>query len=390
MLVKLCKRPLSPTLFLALPLIVAACSEPEQQTEQRVVRPVKTIVIGADESGGVRSFPARIESSRRADLSFRLPGTVVELLVREGERVEGGQVIARLDSADFEVVVNDRQATLDRITKDFGRAEELLPKGFVPRQTYDRLEAEVRVATAALQQAQLDLGYTALAAPFSGEIARRYIESFEEVQAKQIIVALRDISALEVKFDVPEQLMIQLRSARERDENVPPPDVFASFDAAPGQFFPLDFKEAAVSADQATQTFEATFTMSAPEGLLVLPGMTANVTVDLSDYLGRSNVTYIPVGAVVGSNELDAIVWIVAEDTMTVSPRPVRVGQLLGSRIEVTDGLEAGDRIIIAGVPFLVEGMEVSLMPEVEQAAERIDDARIRRAADQRIETTSN
>ena len=197
MAIKLFKRPLSPRLFLALPLILAACGVAEQQAERRVVRPVKTMVIGADETGGIRSFPARIESSRRADLSFRVPGKVVELLVREGERVEPGQVIAHLDPVTFQVVVDGRRATLDRITKDFERATDLLPRGVVPGQTYDRLEAEMKSATAALQRAPLDLDYTTFSAPFSGEIARRYIESFEEVQAKQTIIKLRDISALE-------------------------------------------------------------------------------------------------------------------------------------------------------------------------------------------------
>ena len=148
MAIKLFKRPLSPRLFLALPLILAACGVAEQQAERRVVRPVKTMVIGADETGGIRSFPARIESSRRADLSFRVPGKVVELLVREGERVEPGQVIAHLDPVTFQVVVDGRRATLDRITKDFERATDLLPRGVVPGQTYDRLEAEMKSATA--------------------------------------------------------------------------------------------------------------------------------------------------------------------------------------------------------------------------------------------------
>lgn len=375
---KLCKLLLSRRLVLILPLIVAACSEPEQQVEQPLVRPVKTVVVGDDETGGIRSFPARIESSRRADLSFRVSGTLVDIGVREGERIEEGQTIAQLDTANYQLVVDDRAATRERIAKDFSRAEELLPNGFIPRRTYDRLEADLRNATAALQQARLDLGYTTLTAPFAGEIARRLTENFEEVQAKQTIVELRDISALEVKFDVPEQIMIQMQAARSEDERLPPPEVFASFDSAPERFFPLDFKEVAVSADRATQTFEATFTMSAPDGLLVLPGMTANTTVDLSAYLGQTNLTYIPVEAVVASNDLAPRVWIVDEATMTVNARAVEVGQLIGSQIAIASGLEPGDRVVIAGAPFLTPGQLVSILPDVEQAAERADDQNLR------------
>ena len=379
MAARLSKYRVSTRFALVLPLIVAACGEAEQQVEEQIVRPVKTIVVGAAESGGIRSFPARIESSRRADVSFRVPGTVVELPVLEGDTVEEGQLIARLDQPDFQVVVDDRQATLDRLAKDFERAAELLPKGFVPRQTYDRLEAEVRSARAALQQAQLDLGYTSLTAPFAGQIAQRFVEAFEEVQAKQTIVSMRDISQLEVRFDLPEQVVIQLRAAQQQGEGAA--DVFASFDTAAEEKFKLAFKEVAVSADQATQTFQVAYTMDAPQDLLVLPGMTANVTVDLSTVLGTQTVSYVPVEAVVGTNELDAKIWVVDEATMTVSSRRVRVGSLLGRQIAVTEGLEPGDRVVVAGAAFLVEGMEVSLMADVEQAAERPEDRRIREAA---------
>ena len=100
---------------------------------------------------------------------------------------------------------------------------------------------------------------------------------------------------------------------------------------------------------------------------------------------------YVPVEAVVGTNELGAKVWVVDETTMTVKARPVRVGQLVGQRIAVTEGLEPGDRVVIAGAPYLVEGMEVSLVREVEQAAERPEDRRIREAAaEQTAESLEN
>ncbi|MFQ5973606.1 MAG: efflux RND transporter periplasmic adaptor subunit, partial [Alphaproteobacteria bacterium] len=279
-------------------------------------------MIGEGESGGIRTFPARIESSRRADVAFRVPGRVEEILVREGERVEEGQVLAKLDPTDYQLVVDDRQATLDRVEKDFDRAKELIVTGFIPRRDYDRIESEFKSATAALRQAMVDLSYATLRAPFQGELARRYIEAFEEVEANQVVFALRDISLLEVKFDVPEQIMIRLQEADEGDQ-APDPDVFVSFDVAPENVYELEFKEIAATADPSTQTFEASFTMTAPEDLRVLPGMTANVLVDLSRQLGSSEITYVPVEAVISSNDLEARVWIVDEDTMTVAPRAV-------------------------------------------------------------------
>jgi len=93
----------------------------------------------------------------------------------------------------------------------------------------------------------------------------------------------------------------------------------------------------------------------------------------------------VPVDAIVGSNDLSARVWVVDEATMTVAPQPVEVGAMRTGLIAITGGLEPGDRIVIAGVPFLVEGQEVTLAPAVEQATERLDDVEIRRAAEKEV-----
>lgn len=365
-------------------IVLAACGEEEQAVERETSRPVKTMVIGDTGGGGVRNFPARIEASRRADVSFRVPGRVVELLVKEGEQVDQGQLLAKLDPASFQTVVNERQAQYDRLEKDYWRVKELIKKGFISRRRFDEIEADFGSATAELRQAKLDLSYTQLKAPFPGEISRRTIERFEEVKAKQPVFALRDMQVLDIKFDVPEQIMIRLSDDTAAD--VPDPEVFVAFDARADERFPVEFKEIATAADQATRTFEATYSMQKPGGLLVLPGMTANVSIDLSKYLSKSEVAYVPVEAVVATDDPTPSVWVVDEKAMTVAPRSVKVGSLRGGHIAVTEGLKVGDRIVVAGVPFLVENMKVSLVPDVEQAVERTDDAQIRRAAEKRIE----
>ncbi len=362
---------------------VAGCTDEQEVAAPDVARPVKTMVIPLSEVSGLRSFPARVESTRRAEVSFRVPGRVIELSVEEGQRVERGEIIAELDPTDYQLVVDDRQATMFRAKKDFERAKPLAEKGFLPKKVFDQREADFKSANAKLRIAKQNLNYTTLKAPFGGEISRRLVENGEDVVAKQPVVELRDLSALEVKFDVPEQIMLRVTGSLEATEEAgPEPELFASFEAAPGRRFPLDFREVATTADPATRTFEATYTLDPPEDLLVLPGMTATVTADLGEYLDLEAVIYVPVEAVAATNELDARVWVVDEDTMTVAPKPIKVGRLRGSNIQVREGLEAGERIVIAGVPFLYEGMKVTLMAMSEQAIERGDDAKIRRDAE--------
>ncbi|MGB5199719.1 MAG: efflux RND transporter periplasmic adaptor subunit, partial [Sedimenticolaceae bacterium] len=304
------------------------------------------------------------------------PGTVQELPVKEGDRLQEGDLVARLDPTDYQIVVDDRQATFDKAEKNFARGKQLVGSGAISRLDFDRLEAEFKNAQAALNAATQDLAYTELKAPFGGIIAKREVDRFEEVQAKQTIAILQNIDMLEVKFDLPESIVRGIRgddgtaNERARDQI----KVFASFQDQPEEMYPLEFKEIATKADDKTQTFETTYLMKQREQGTVLPGMTADVTVDFADYIDSAMAFTVPVSAVVGDYKLDPQVWTVDEASMTVSPRTVRVGRLVGEGIEVLGGLEPGARVVTAGTPFLVEGMKVTLMPELEQAAPRPDD----------------
>jgi len=100
--------------------------------------------------------------------------------------------------------------------------------------------------------------------------------------------------------------------------------------------------------------------------------MTANVTLDLSAIADSDEQVFtVPVSAVVGDYKLDPRVWVVDQESMTVKPRSVKVGRMWADNIQVSEGLEPGDRLVTAGVPFLVEGMKVTLLPNLEQAEPR-------------------
>ena len=373
-------RALKPVLLsFALAIALASCDDSAEQPIVEKIRPVKTVVIGDPGAGGERRFPGRIESARRVELAFRVAGTLKELPVKEGDEVTAGAVIAKLDDADFKTAFDDRNAVFKRTSADYQRAQELVKDGFISRVDFDKVESDFKSAKAALRQAKLDLSYTTLKAPFSGSIAQRYVQNFEEVKAKQPIIALRDLDLLDVKFNVPESLVIRL-SEEGVDEEATDVPVYAVFDAAPDKRYWLSYKEAATRADRTTQTFEVTYTLPAPEGLEVLPGMTTTVTVDVSRYLAVGDVFTVPAASVVADPGLAAKVWVVNPDTMTVSARDVELGMMEGNAIQVLSGLNGGERVVTAGAPFLVEGMKVRLLPEAEQATDNLPRDSVRSA----------
>jgi RND family efflux transporter MFP subunit len=361
-------------------IALAACDPAVDVPTAEKIRPVKTVVIGDPGMDGERRFPGRIESARRLELAFRVAGTLKELPVREGDEVEVGAIIARLDDADFRTAFDDRKAVFTRTGADYERAKELVKEGFISRVDYDRVESDYKSAKAALEQAELDLSYTTLRAPFSGNVATRYVQNFEEVQSKQPIIALRDLKLLDVKFNIPESLVIRL-TEQGVDSQATDVPVYAVFDAKPGQRYGLSYKEAATRADRATQTFEITYTLPAPDEIEVLPGMTTTVHVDLTRYLSSSGGVFtIPAASVVADPGLSPKVWVVDPATLTVSGREVEVGSMEGNSIQVLSGLKGGERIVTAGAPYLVEGMKVRLLPESEQAADNLPRDTVRTA----------
>ena len=358
-----------PTLFVAVTLIILfGCSEPPQENLQPVARLVKSQIIDSPQGSGVRNFPGRIESANRADLAFRLNGTITELAVQEGVQVRLGQILARLDQTDYQITLKDRQATWDRASKDFDRGKELVTEGAISRRDFDQVEANFKTADAALEQAKQNLDYTIIRAPFAGQIGQRHVDAFEEVQPGQTIYSMIDAQSLEVQIDVPENIILLMSGAGRPGENASKINVWVSFDVGSDRRFPMTFKEAATRADAQTQTFRVTFDLPQPDDITVLPGMTASVTVDFSKLIDKQAIYYLPLTAIVGDNTMSPRVWTIDEANMTVHERKITLGRMVGSKIEVTAGLEPGLRIITAGAAYLDEGMKVTLMQQSEQA----------------------
>jgi len=347
-------------------LSVYGCDQEGTVIVEQLPRPVKAYVIGGDEASEIRRLPARVFASQRADVSFRVPGLIVELPVKEGDVVKEGQLLARLDQKDFRTTVNDRQAKFDEAKANYDRGKELVKDGFISKMDFDRLESNYKTSKANLEQAKLDLSYTSLKASFGGQVAKRYVQKNEEVRKKMPIFALQNTGQLDIKFDVPERLLLGMRDFNERDDMSPeerPTTAYARF-TSDGQRYPLLYKEIATRADQQTRTFEATFVLDTPKGITVLPGMTAEVDIDLAVLYGSKDFEIlIPNTAVFADPDGSPrkLVWVLDLEAMTIQSREVETGDLVGDRIRIVSGLKAGESVVSAGVHHLEDGQKVRL-----------------------------
>ncbi len=358
-------------------MFLLSCGKEEKQAPAKpVVRPVKLMSLSSAGAMEKFTFPGMVRASQRVDLAFQVSGTLVELPIREGQNVKKGDLIARIDPQDFKTNLRKAEgqlakakAALDRARSDYERIIRIqkedpgaASQSMVDRRraAVDAAKAEVESLKAAVKGARDKLSYTYLRAPFSGIIARRYVDNFQEVRAKQPIVSLQDIFHIEILIDLPEMLMAKIKKGTSLS--------FAEFASAPGKKYELSKKEIATQADPKTQTYRVVLLMKAPEGVRILPGMTANVTLYTLLGKGTGEQFVIPAVAVFADDAGNSNVWVVDEKTMTVHKQKVTTGELTGTdSIRILSGLRSGQKIAVTGVDQLREGMKVRDMAELDE-----------------------
>jgi RND family efflux transporter MFP subunit len=339
--------------------LLAGCEKAPIETPE-VVRPVRIVTISALGAGDELSYPGEIQGIQNAELAFEVPGRIVEMPIREGVSVEQGQVLVKLDPTDFQASLDAAEARFRQSKDTVERFSEVFEKGAISRQELDLRRRQFEVEQAQLASARKAVADTELRAPFAGRVGRTYVDNFNNVQAKQPILLLQDVTQLEIVGNVPEQDWLRAKpglSLAQRSRNAQPRVSLSSF---PGRSFPATITEVAASADPITRTFEARARFDPPDDIVILPGMSASITVSISNDIAGDELTIvIPANAVGADDDGNSYVWKLNAVGMTVSRAHVTLGQLSGAEVEILEGLESGDRIAVSGVQNLREGMQV-------------------------------
>jgi RND family efflux transporter MFP subunit len=343
-------------------LLLAGCAEEQVAVDEPVVRPVKVLELVGSDSGTTREFPGRVRAAQRAELSFEVAGKLQELPVREGQLLEQGDLVAKLDDRDFASALKSAQAEFDNALANFRRGSALVKDGNISKTDFDRLKSRRDVTSANLAKAEKAMSDTRLLAPFRGRVANRLVENFQDVQAKQPIISLQDIDELEILVDLPESQII--RGPRRGEQA---PNIVARFDAFPNQRYDLEIKEFSTQADPTTQAFRVVLSMPQPEQFDALPGMTAIVEVEFAaDGYAEGPSFDVPAIAVFADETGSSQVWVVDPENSTVQRRKVETGKLIGTEsIRIDSGLEAGEVIAISAVSRLREGMAIRPIDKV-------------------------
>lgn len=334
-------------------LLLSAC-------EQDVIAPepiltIKAFQVGAAVEKGQRVFHGRVVPADLTRVAFRIPGKIEQLSVQSGDRVEMGQVIARIENSIQQQVLADARAQYQLSQRQLERAEELFQKGALTPAQNDELKAAFRLARANLELARARQSYTVVQAPFDGIVADVNKELFEAVAPGETVVTLYRDSRIDVLMNVPDGLPAGMNQATDSAAF----DIQVFFrDGEKG--YPMAYLKHSTARNPKTQAFQIWLTMPVSQGRFP-PGTQATVAVDLgkAGFILESGLV-VPVTALeAGAEPGEFQVWRYQDGT--VHPVPVTVGAITQEGVLVTGGLEAGEVVAASGLARLVPGRAVNI-----------------------------
>lgn len=346
-------------IVLLLPLL-AACKQ-EAEAPAAAPRQVRTVVIAESTGATALTLTGRIEAEDEVPLAFRIGGRLLENNGKLGERLQRGDLVARLESQNEEnqlraatAALAAAQAQYNQAAGHYDRQRTLFRQGWATRATYETAEkgkktaaAQVDAAEAQLSAAEDLLGFTELHADQDGVITTVGPLAGEVVTPGQMIVRVARQDGRDAVFDVPSQVI----------RNAPAdPDIMVALADDPSVKVRGHIREVSPQADPVTRTFKVKVTLDNPPEAMRL-GATVNGTMTTT----QDAVIEIPASALTRSEQQPAV-WVVDPASQTVALRPVAVKRFGEYLVAIADGLKSGDVVVTAGVQALHPGQPVRLL----------------------------
>lgn len=365
------------TLLGATLLTLAGCSEEKAETKE-VVRPVKVIEIAQTHDTRMLNYSGSVRARVEMNLGFRINGKISERLVDIGERVRAGDLLARIDPADYALSVLSAKASLDAAERQVettelarNRAEQLFAKNVSPKSaleqavlSYSQAVATRDSARSVLDQAKNQVSYTDLKSDQNGIVTAINADVGQVVGSGTPVVTVAVDGEKEVLIAIPEMDIAQFQPGK---------PVEASFWSDAALTLKGRVREVAGSADPQSRTFAVR--VSLPNDPRVLLGMTANIEA-AADSARR--LVSVPLSAL-GKKDDQPIVWTVDRTAETVHARAVRIAGFTGDGVRIAEGLKPGDIVVSAGTQFMTEGLKVKLEGIAGQQSAAADNATLTR-----------
>jgi membrane fusion protein (multidrug efflux system) len=290
------------------------------------------------------SLVGTIAPNEMVEIKSEMDGTIAEIPFKEGDRVEAGRLLIRLDDSKLAAIVAEAEANFQLSRSNNERAKLLSASGLATPQDLDNAAAQFQAMQAALELKKRELKDARILAPFAGVIGARSISPGQVISRNTTLIQLVDLDPVKVEVNVPERYLSQLSLGQSLEFGV------AAF---PNDRFKGDVYFVSPQLDAATRTALVKARIPNPE-LKLKGGMFANLVLTL---MLRESAIVVPEPALVASG--DSVTVFVVDDKGTAQVRPVKIGLRLAGRAEVLSGLQPGEKVVVEGVQKLFPGAPV-------------------------------
>lgn len=342
-------------------LVLPGC-KPAESARSTPPQPVQVMSVQASPSLVGWSYVGVVRPRTETDLGFRVAGKIVERLVDVGQKVEEGQVIARLDPTDYRLAVEAQEAeilaarsNLDQAVAAEQRYRILMQQGHVAKAALelrtaaaDEARGRVERADRSLSLARNQLIYAELKADRRGVVSALPAETGQVIVAGQTVARISRLDGVEAEVAIPEHMVDAVKAARATVE----------IWGGTHQRLAASLREISPEADRTSRTFRARFTIEAP--LEVELGRTA--TVHLARH-GDDRIVRVPLAAVMNDGR-GAAVWVVDSNDTRVHRTTVTIAALTRDHALIASGLNTGDRIVALGVHMLDEAKTIRIVEQ--------------------------
>jgi membrane fusion protein, multidrug efflux system len=329
-------------------ILLSSCDRAESgnpQAQEPVERRVQVSVVTVEPTPirDVLLLPGETEAWEDVRVASDMTGQVEWLGAREGEAVKKGQLLAKIDVSALEASLDRSKASLKLAEDLYKRRESLFEKELLSQEERNRSLTERSLAEAALRMAQVEYDRGFLHAPINGVVNHLFVDAGEYIEKGKPMIDLVNVDQIKINANVPELDVGYFRVGQK---------AHVSVDALPGRSFEGVIDFVAYKADPATKTFLVRVLIDNAEKA-VRPGMIARVA-----FLRRviPDALTAPLFSLVDKSG-ERLLFVEKEGVSYA--RTVQTGIIEGDRIQITSGLEAGDRLIVRGQTEVEEGMKV-------------------------------
>jgi len=305
---------------------------------------VRVLKVESQRRMAVEEIVGTVRPKLSAAVSAKVSGGIERMLVAPGQAVKAGQLLVQLDAREIQARLDQATALREQTAKDLQRFQKLIADKAVTQQEFDAVQARQRVAAAAVTEAETQLGYTKIVAPFDGVITHKRADVGDLATPGRALLELENPAALRLEADVPEALVGNLKLG----------DRLALHVAALKTDSSGVIGEIAPAADAGSRTFLVKLDLPATPGLR--SGQFGRVAIPVAEV----NALRVPASAVVVRGQME-LVFVATNQHAQM--RLVKTGKRLGSEIEIVSGVNSGEVLVVEGAGALTDGQPLQVKP---------------------------